>query len=84
MIDEGMEQQPRKLSGVAEVARGIALWRECRGLTIEQLAQQSSLPSTLLSAIEMGQHDPEIDLLDRLARVLGIRLIDLLILPSQK
>ncbi|WP_370675562.1 helix-turn-helix domain-containing protein [Pleomorphomonas sp. PLEO] len=84
MIDEGMEQQPRKLSGVAEVARGIALWRECRGLTIEQLAQESGLPSTLISAIEAGQHDPDIDLLDRLARVLRIRLIDLLILPSQK
>ncbi|PKR89083.1 hypothetical protein CXZ10_11235 [Pleomorphomonas diazotrophica] len=82
MNNEGVEQQPTQLSGVAVVGRGVAVWREQRGLTIEQLAQLSGFPSMLLSAIEAGQHDPDIDLLDRLAGVLGIRLIDLLILPS--
>ncbi len=79
-----MEQHRGKSSAVAEVARGIARWRELRGLTVEQLAQRSGIPTIVLLAIEAGQHDPDIDLLDRLARVLGIRLIDLLIVPSQK
>lgn len=82
MNNEEAEQQPTQLSGVAEVGRGVAVWRERRGLTIEQLAQLSGFPSMLLSAIEVGQYDPDIDLLDRLVRVLGIRLIDLLTLPS--
>lgn len=77
MSNEGMERQPVKPSAVAEVARGIARWRERRGLTIEQLARQSGFPTTVLLVIETGQHDPDIDLLDRLARVLGIRMIDL-------
>jgi ribosome-binding protein aMBF1 (putative translation factor) len=77
MNNEGLGRQPMKPSGVAEVARGIALWRERRGVSIEQLAQQSGFPSTVLAAIETGQHDPDIDLLDRLAKVLRIRLVDL-------
>ncbi|WP_371875425.1 helix-turn-helix transcriptional regulator [Pleomorphomonas sp. NRK KF1] len=77
MNSDREQRQLKKLTGVAEVARGIALWRERRGLTIEQLAQRSGFPSTVLSAIEAEQHDPDIQLLDRLVRVLGVRLIDL-------
>jgi len=72
-----MEQQRGRPSAVAEVARGVALWRKRRGLTVEQLAQRSGIPTIVLLAIEGGQHDPAIDLLDGLARVLKVRLIDL-------
>ncbi len=72
-----MEQQRGRPSAVAEVARGVALWRKRRGLTVEQLAQRSGIPTIVLLAIEDGQHDPAIDLLDGLARVLKVRLIDL-------
>jgi transcriptional regulator with XRE-family HTH domain len=72
-----MEQQRGKPSAVAEAARGVALWRKRRGLTVEQLAQRSGIPTIVLLAIEDGQHDPAIDLLDGLASVLKIRLVDL-------
>lgn len=72
-----MGQQRGKRSAVAEVARGAALWRKRRGLTVEQLAQRSGIPTIVLLAIEEGQHDPAIDLLDGLASVLKVRLIDL-------
>lgn len=72
-----MGQQRGKRSAVAEVARGVARWRNRRGLTVEQLAQRSGVPTTVLLAIEEGQHDPAIDLLDGLASVLKVRLIDL-------
>ena len=75
MIDEG--SKPGRTSAVLEVATGVAYWRECRELTVEQLAQQSGIPSVVLEAVEAGQHDPDIDLLDRLAFILEIRLIDL-------
>lgn len=75
MIDE--ESKPGRTSAVLEVARGVAYWRESRELTVEQLAQQSGIPSVVLEAVEAGQHDPDIDLLDRLAFILEIRLIDL-------
>lgn len=77
MNSEGVEQQRGRSSAVAEVARGVALWRKRRGLTVEQLAQRSGIPTIVLFAIEGGQHDPAIDLLDGLASVLKVRLIDL-------
>jgi len=77
MSSEGMEQQRGKPSAVAEVARGVAQWRNRRGLTVEQLAQRSGIPTIVLLAIEDGQHDPAIDLLDGLASILKVRLIDL-------
>ncbi|WP_165790950.1 helix-turn-helix domain-containing protein [Pleomorphomonas carboxyditropha] len=72
-----MGQQQGKRSAVAEAARGVARWRNRRGLTVEQLAQRSGIPTIVLFAIEGGQHDPAIDLLDGLASVLKVRLIDL-------
>lgn len=77
MISEGMEQQRGKPSAVVEVARGVAKWRKRRALTVEQLAQRSGIPTVVLLAIEDGQHDPTIDLLDGLASILKVRLIDL-------
>ena len=79
-----MEQHRGKSSAVAEVARGIARWRELRGLTVEQLAQRSGIPTIVLLAIEEGQHDPAIDLLDGLASVLKVRLVDLFDVEENK
>lgn len=79
-----MGQQRGKRSAVAEVARGAALWRKRRGLTVEQLAQRSGIPTIVLRAIEDGQHDPAIDLLDGLASVLEIRLVDLFDVEEDK
>lgn len=77
MNDEGSEQQQGKPGAVAEVARGVFRWRKRRGLTVEQLAQRSGVPTVVLVAIEGGQHDPAIDLLDGLADALMVRLVDL-------
>jgi len=77
MNDEGSEQRPIKTGAVAEVARGVFRWRKRRALTVEQLAQRSGVPTVVLLAIEGGQHDPAIDLLDGLADALMVRLVDL-------
>ena len=79
-----MGQQWGKRSAVAEVARGVARWRNRRRLTVEQLAQRSGIPTIVLLAIEEGQHDPTIDLLDGLASVLKVRLIDLFDVEEDK
>lgn len=77
MSSDGVEQQRGKLGAVGEVARGVFRWRKRRGLTVEQLAQRSGIPTVVLLAIEEGQHDPAIDLLDSVADALMVRLVDL-------
>ena len=77
MNDEGGELPQGKPGAVATVARNVALWRKRRGLTLEQLAASSGVPTVMLVAIEGGQHDPGIDLLDGLAKALAVRLVEL-------
>ena len=52
--------------------------RTRRGLTQEQLAETASLSRTFLTKLELGQHDPTLSTLVRLAKALRVSVTELL------
>ena len=65
------------------IGRRIATLRAELGLTQEKLAWDAGLESKgYLSRIESGQRVPSLELLDRLARRLGVEPRDLLLFPD--
>ena len=52
--------------------------RTRRGLTQEQLAVTASLSRTFLTKLELGQHDPTLSTLVRLAKALRVSVAELL------
>lgn len=59
-------------SAMALLGRNVGFWREARGLTLLALAARSGIAADTLRGIEQGQHDPSVDMLDRLAEALGV------------
>ena len=52
--------------------------RTSRGLTQEQLAVAAGLSRTFVTRLELGQHDPSLSTLVRLAKVLRVSVTELL------
>ena len=52
--------------------------RTRRGLTQEQFAVTASLSRTFLTKLELGQHDPSLSTLVRLAKALRVSVMELL------
>jgi transcriptional regulator with XRE-family HTH domain len=52
--------------------------RTHRGLTQEQLAVTAGLSRTFLTRLELGQHDPSLSTLVRLAKALRVSVMELL------
>jgi transcriptional regulator with XRE-family HTH domain len=52
--------------------------RKRRDLTQEHLAQKAGISRTYLARIELGQHDPTLSVLEKLARALGVPVTKLL------
>ncbi len=52
--------------------------RTRRGLTQEQLAVTSGLSRTFVTRLELGQHDPSLSMLVRLAKALRVSVTELL------
>ena len=50
--------------------------RKNKGLSQEELAEKTDISSKYLSRVEMGQHFPSIDTLDKLANALKVDLKD--------
>lgn len=61
------------------LARAVALallgYRVKHHLTQTQLAEKLGVRQPQVSRLEMGEHNPSLELLQRLARVLGLRFI---------
>lgn len=55
------------------LGRNVRLARSARGLTIEALAQDASLSYSYVGAIERGLRNPTLDVIERLAGVLGVQ-----------
>ncbi len=53
------------------VGQQLRTLREARGLSQAELARRSGTPRTYLIALEQGQHEPSLALLQRLAAALG-------------
>jgi transcriptional regulator with XRE-family HTH domain len=60
------------------MAKRIRELRDKRGLSQRELAERSGVSREYIARIELGQHDPTISTLERLAAALGVRVRRLL------
>ena len=63
-------------------ARNLRVLRKERGLSQEALAHEADVDRTYISALERGVYSATIDMVDKLAAVLGVEASDLLQRPS--
>lgn len=56
--------------------------RQARGLSQEELADRAEIDRTYISALERSVYAAGIDVVDRLARALGVEAADLLTRPT--
>ena len=63
-------------------AQNLRALRRARGLSQEELAHQAGIDRTYISALERNVYNPSIDVVDRLAEVLGVDVAELLKRPS--
>ena len=68
----------REMRRLLEGIHPISVWREKRGLTQAALAQAATISPSHLSELERRQKGPSVDVLQRLATVLGATVDDLL------
>jgi transcriptional regulator with XRE-family HTH domain len=76
----------KKLPSGMEIREVLALnlrkRRRANGLSPEELAHRAKIDRTYVSALERSVYAAGIDVVDRLARVLGVEAADLLTRPS--
>ena len=66
------------------LALNLRRLRQAKGLSQEELAHQAKIDRTYVSALERSVYAAGIDVVDRLARVLGVEAADLLKRPTPK
>jgi transcriptional regulator with XRE-family HTH domain len=66
------------------LALNLRRLRQTKGLSQEELAHQAEIDRTYVSALERSVYAAGIDVVDRLARVLGVEAADLLKRPTPK
>ena len=66
------------------LALNLRKLRQAQRLSQEELAYRAEIDRTYISALERGVYAASIDVVDRLARVLGVEAADLLRRPSDK
>lgn len=59
------------------VAARITAFRERRGMTQDALASKARINRVTLVRLERAMHEPTLDTLDRIARALSVKLVDL-------
>ena len=64
------------------LALNLRKHRRAQGLSQEELAHRADIDRTYISALERSLYAAGIDVVDRLARVLGLEAADLLQRPS--
>jgi transcriptional regulator with XRE-family HTH domain len=72
------------MNGRALVAWNVRRIRVARGLSQERLAFDSGIDRSYVGGVERQTANPTVDLLDRLARTLGVHVSDLLAEPKPK
>ncbi|TGQ15964.1 MULTISPECIES: helix-turn-helix transcriptional regulator [unclassified Mesorhizobium] len=63
-------------------AQNLRALRRARGLSQEELAHRAGIDRTYISALERNVYNASIDVVDRLAEVLGADVAELLKRPS--
>jgi transcriptional regulator with XRE-family HTH domain len=66
------------------LALNLRRLRQAKGLSQEELAHQAEIDRTYVSALERSVYAAGVDVVDRLARVLGVEAADLLKRPTPK
>ena len=66
------------------LALNLRKLRQAQRLSQEKLAYRAEIDRTYISALERSVYAASIDVVDRLARVLGVEAADLLRRPSDK
>ena len=70
--------------GIRQVlALNLKALRRARGMSQEELAYRAEVDRTYVSALERSVYAASVDVVDRLARVLGVEAADLLRRPSR-
>jgi transcriptional regulator with XRE-family HTH domain len=70
--------------GIREVlARNLRKYRRDKGFSQEELAHRAEIDRTYISSLERCVYAASIDVVDRLARVLGVEAADLLQRPTR-
>lgn len=64
-----------RLALARAVAIAVVGYRAKQGLTQAQLAQRLGVRQPHIARLELGEHTPSIEMLQRLSRVLGLRFI---------
>jgi len=64
-------------SATQRVAARVAEIRARRGLTQESLAAKARINRVTLARLERAQHPPNLDTLERIARALGVAVVNL-------
>lgn len=80
-LDTGEEEMvPAAVADrLLKVANPIKVWRECRGLTAQTLAERAGISTAYLSQLESGAREGDVKVLAKIARVLAISLDDLML-----
>ncbi|WFE89849.1 helix-turn-helix transcriptional regulator [Roseibium porphyridii] len=63
-------------------AQNLRALRQAKGLSQEELAHEAGIDRTYISALERNVYNASIDVVDRLAQVLGVDAAELLKRPS--
>lgn len=61
------------------IGPSIRKLRSERGLTISRVSEVSGIFQPNITRIELSQHNPHIDTLERLAKAIGIRVSDIVL-----
>jgi transcriptional regulator with XRE-family HTH domain len=66
------------------LAKNVRKYRQAAGLSQEELAHRAEVDRTYISSIERSVYAATIDVVDRLARALGVEAADLLVRPRRR
>lgn len=78
-MDAGMDDEARtrwdRTALARAVANAVVAYRTAHGLSQRELAAKLGVRRPAVSRLELGEHNPSIETLGRLATVLGLRFI---------
>mgnify|MGYP003382750473 FL=1 len=64
------------------LAENLKRHRLATGLSQEELAHRADIDRTYVSSLERCQYSAPVDMIEKLARVLGVEAAELLVVPS--
>jgi transcriptional regulator with XRE-family HTH domain len=66
------------------LAKNVRQYRQAAGLSQEELAHRADIDRTYISSIERSVYAATIDVVERLAKALGVEASDLLVRPRRR